>query len=238
MRKLERRDTESVFEQLEALGWVTMNTGAAPDRPAALDRQSARASEICGAREGGGTAPSTASCGPRTAGFCCGFWGTGQCRCPTRFPMTCGPPSVPSSTADGCTGDRRYRLLSAPGYPGAAGRGPAGRAPRHRRREYPRITQRTRRRTRRRRRDGEHKPPVAAPPAREDAALDGPHREPTPAAVPGPPHATSTLRVSRRSPVCSAFRVLSLAHQIRLAAIARASPSGWAATKSRLAAVR
>ena len=27
MRKLERRDTEAVFEQLEALGWVTMTPG-------------------------------------------------------------------------------------------------------------------------------------------------------------------------------------------------------------------
>ena len=53
MRKLTRRDTESAFEQLEALGLGDENAGASSDRPASLDRQSCRASEVRRARKGG-----------------------------------------------------------------------------------------------------------------------------------------------------------------------------------------
>ena len=56
MRNLTRRETEAIFEQLEAFGWVT-RIRAASLRPAALDRQSGRTSEVCGASGGGEEAP-------------------------------------------------------------------------------------------------------------------------------------------------------------------------------------
>ena len=56
-------------------------------------------------------------------------------------------------------------------------------------------------------------------------ALDGPHRQAPQPSARGAAGVTSTLRVSRRSPVRSTFSALSFADQIRFAAASRSSPA-------------
>ena len=57
MRRLIQRETEELFEQLEAFGWLTRKPGRAPVKPAALGGQSGRTPAVRGARKSGKGAP-------------------------------------------------------------------------------------------------------------------------------------------------------------------------------------
>ena len=48
MRKLVRHETEGLFEQLEAFGWLTRTPGPSPVKPAALGGQSRRTPAVRG----------------------------------------------------------------------------------------------------------------------------------------------------------------------------------------------